>query len=664
MKIRNLLASFLLILLFNAMSLFAAADAPDTDYKIDSSLLNKLTEDESATASFFLVFGERPDLSSASRNPDRAKRGAAVVHALQAIAQRSQAGVRGFLRGRNADFTPFWVENKIYVRGGSLELARVLAQRPEVVAILPEIVYTIPQPEQTQSVGTQAIGWNISKVRADQVWPTTTGAGIVVANIDTGVQYDHPALVKQYRGNTGSGFNHTGNWYDPTRTCKQGVPCDNVSHGTHTMGTMVGNDGISNQIGVAPGAKWIACKAFTTKSASSSDLLACAQWIMDPLQNGSGLNQPDVVNNSWGGAGGNNWYQSYVQNWKAAGIFPAFSNGNSGPSCSTSGSPGDYPESFASGATDVNDAIGFFSSRGPSPFGGIKPNIAAPGVDVRSSVPTNSYATESGTSMASPHTAAAVALLWAAAPLFRGQVDSTEQVLEQSAAAITATDTCGGVSAGASPNNTYGAGRLDALAAVTKARATTSLPPTVSITSPANGAAFNCPATVSAFGKASDPKDGDLSGSITWMSDAGAVFGTGGTASKSYACTEAGNHNITAKVTNSGGVSDTSTITVSIVNPNLPAAPSNLAATVNGSNVILTWTDNSSNESGFRLERKKSGGGSWTTINSSIGPATGTGSTVTYTDSPGKGNWQYRVSAFNTTYGTSAPSNVVSTQGN
>jgi subtilisin family serine protease len=642
-------------LLFSAIGLFAA---PNTDYKIDRNLLNKLTEDAGATAPFFVVFGERPDLASASTNLNRSNRGAAVVQALQATAGRSQAGVQGFLRGRNVDFTPFWVENKIYVPSGTLELARTLAQRPEVVAILPESVYSIPQPQQTASIGTQATEWNISKIHADQVWPTTTGAGIVVANIDTGVQYDHPALVRQYRGNTGSGFNHIGNWKDPTHKCGHGEPCDNVGHGTHTMGTMVGNDGGTNQIGVAPGAKWMACKGCSGTSCSDSDLIACAQWIMDPLENGSGLNQPDIINNSWGGAGGRSYYQFYVQNWRAAGIFPAFANGNSGPACNTAGSPGDYPESFASGATDSTDFAPWFSSRGKSAFGGIKPDIAAPGYQIRSSIPTGSYTTYSGTSMASPHTAATVALVWAAAPSYLGQIGSTEQVLRQSAAVLTTTETCGGVSAGASPNNTYGSGRLDALAAVMKARTTTILPPTISISAPANGASFNCPVTVTLSAAASDPKDGNLTAAIKW-SDEGTAIGAGGTVSKNYACTEAGNHNIVAEVTNTAGVSVTASITVALVNPNIVAAPSNLSATVSGSSVLLTWTDNSSNEAAFGLERKKNGG-SWSVISSPIPAAPSTGSTLSYTDSPGKGGWQYRVSALSSVYGSSTPSNVVS----
>ena len=121
--------------------------------------------------------------------------------------------------------------------------------------------------------------------------------------------------------------------------------------------------------------------------------------------------RPHVVNNSWGGGPGDPFYQATVQAWVAAGIFPAFANGNAGPSCGSAGSPGDYPESYAVGAYDIGNFIAFFSSRGPSGLdGGIKPNISAPGVDVRSSVPGNGYAIFSGTSMATPHVAGSVAL--------------------------------------------------------------------------------------------------------------------------------------------------------------------------------------------------------------------------------------------------------------
>ena len=156
------------------------------------------------------------------------------------------------------------------------------------------------------------------------------GAGTVVANIDTGVQYNHPALVNQYRGNLGGGnFDHNYNWWDPSHVCSNNTPCDNVGHGSHTMGTMVGLDG-------APAAKWIAAKGCETNSCSDTALTSSAQFVTAPTDlNGNNPDpskRPDVVNNSWSGGGGNSWYQAYVTAWVAAGIFPQFANGNSAPS--------------------------------------------------------------------------------------------------------------------------------------------------------------------------------------------------------------------------------------------------------------------------------------------------------------------------------------------
>jgi len=238
------------------------------------------------------------------------------------------------------------------------------------------------------------------------------------------------------------------------------------------MGTLVGDDGGANKIGVAPRAKWIAAKGCEDVSCSLTALLASGQWMLAPTHlQGShprADKRPDVVSNSWGGAGDDIFYRSTVQAWVASGIFPVFSNGGSGPACGTVAAPASYPESYGVGAFDMNDAIASFSSRGPSPLRSkIKPDIAAPGVNIRSSVP-GGYSVFSGTSMATPHVAGTVALVWSAHPSLRRDIAGTRAVLDDSAADVSNLQ-CGG---SADDNNVWGEGRLDAFAAV-------SLPPDV-----------------------------------------------------------------------------------------------------------------------------------------------------------------------------------------
>ncbi len=548
-----------LLVILTAAARLAAQSA---DEKIDPALLAALTA-PNASAPFFVVLKDRADLIAASRIGDRAARARAVIQALQSTAFSSQAAARALLTNQRVPFTAYWVQNLIFVPRGSLALARALAQRPEVESLRPEPVFAIPAVVSAEAIPAQGVEWNIAKIRADQVWPVTRGAGIVVSNIDTGVRYTHKALVRQYRGNLGGSFSHKGNWNDPTGRCG-GAPCDNTSHGTHVMGTIVGDDGVSNHIGVAPDAKWIACKGCADNSACyGSHLMSCAQWIMDPYGDGSGSGQPDVVNNSWAGASGNTWFLSFVDNWRAAGIFPAFAAGNSGPACGTAGSPADYPQAFAGGSTDSADVISWSSARGPSILMGVKPNVTAPGVGIRSSTALmdDIYEYFSGTSMASPHVAGTVALVWAAQPSLRGKVSLTEQLLQDAAAKLSTTEDCGGTALQV-PNNTYGHGRLDAFAAAATVPAPNE-PPVVRITSPASGAVFRCPANVSFSGEASDLENGNLTSGISWY-DKGASFGSGGAVSKTFACTEAGLHNIVAGVTDSGRLSDADIISINI----------------------------------------------------------------------------------------------------
>jgi subtilisin family serine protease len=422
-------------------------------------------------------------LSAAKKTTSRAARGQKVYDLLTANANRSQAGLRAALQARAASFQSFWIVNTIRVTGGAA-LLNEIAARPEVAEIRADGAYQIPTPQPgEEQARIQAIEWGIQRIRADMVWTgfNDRGEGIVVANIDTGVQYTHPALVNQYRGNNLDGtFDHNYNWHDPSKICGNPslAPCDNNGHGTHTMGTMVGDDGDpgANQIGVAPHATWIAAKGCESGSCSLAALLSSGQWVVAPTDlmglNPDPLMAPNIVNNSWADGPGSSdaFYRATVQAWVAAGIFPAFANGNFGPGCGSVAPPGSYSESYGVGAFDINNNIAGFSGRGPAPLalgGGIKPNVSAPGVNVRSSWNNGGYLSISGTSMATPHLAGTVALVWSAQPLLQGDIDGTRAIIDNSAIA-TSDLTCGGTAAN---NNVWGRGRLDAFAAVTAATA-------------------------------------------------------------------------------------------------------------------------------------------------------------------------------------------------
>ena len=415
---------------------------------------------------------QKPSLSVAAATKDWKVRGQNVFGVLTNNANVSQASLLAFLAQNKVKSHPFWIMNAIRIEATKATIDAI-AQRPDVDKVIGDSTYAIPPIERgTAKQHIQGVEWGLTNIRAPEAWSSygTRGDGIVVANVDTGVQFDHPALVRQYRGAANGSYDHNYNWFDPANVCGKpsSAPCDNVGHGTHTMGTMVGDDGDpgQNQIGVAPHARWIAAKGCEFDSCTSESLLAAAQWILAPTDlNGANPRpdlRPNVVNNSWGGGAGDTFYQAAVQAWVAAGIFPAFSAGNFGNACSSVSSPGDYPESYASGAYDASNIIALFSSRGPSMFGIVKPNIACPGVNVRSSVPGSSYDWYSGTSMASPHLAGTVALMWAAAPSLVGDVAGTRAVLDESAV-DTADLSCRGSSQN---NNVWGEGRLDALAAV------------------------------------------------------------------------------------------------------------------------------------------------------------------------------------------------------
>ncbi|TYB97654.1 S8 family serine peptidase [Micromonospora sp. WP24] len=408
----------------------------------------------------------------------RVARTTRVYQTKVAHAERTQRGLRELLRDRHAEFTPFWIANVIEVTGG-LDLLTELAGRSDVARITAVGVTTLEEPVRTAGADADdaPLLWNLGAVGADKVWREygTRGEGVVVGSVDSGVQYDHPSLVRQYRGNNGDGtFTHDYNWYDPTGFCMSEGPCDNAGHGTHTVGSMVGDDGAGHVTGVAPGATWIAAKGCELTYCTDASLLAAGQWMLAPTDR-DGANprpelSPDIVNNSWGGTGGDpHMYDAIVDSWVAAGIFPVFAVGNEAEQapepCGSAGHPATNPATYAVGATGPDGLITAFSSRGPGRDGAVRPDITAPGAQILSTLPGGEYGYMDGTSMAAPHVAGAVALAWSAVPNLRRDVATTRELLDRTAHDVDDAQ-CGGTPA---DNNVYGEGRLDAYDLVTQA---------------------------------------------------------------------------------------------------------------------------------------------------------------------------------------------------
>ncbi len=270
------------------------------------------------------------------------------------------------------------------------------------------------------------------------------------------------------------------------------------------MGTIVGDDGAGNQIGVAPGARWIGCRNMDQGHGTPETYAECFEFFLapyqvggDPSADGDPLQAPHVINNSWTCPGDpedpddegcyedeREMLRLVVENVRAAGIVVVASAGNDGPGCSTVQDPAAiYDAAFSVGATGNSGVIASFSSRGPVTRDGSgipKPDVSAPGVSVRSCVPGIGYTQMNGTSMAGPHVVGTVALLWSAAPDLIGDVDATEAIIERTARPHTTTLTCGTDQPGDVPNNVYGWGVIDALAAVKAATARVAVTKTAS----------------------------------------------------------------------------------------------------------------------------------------------------------------------------------------
>lgn len=421
---------------------------------------------------FWVRFEARPDLTQFHGIADWEERGWAVYNALTAAAESSQAQVRAELDADGVSYSSYWAANVIRIEDGDAALLESLSTAVGVDSILADPELRLPDPVieelPADDLEPYAPEWGLNDINAPQVWDELgiTGEGIVIGTIDTGVQYDHPALVNQYRGNLGDGdFDHNYNWYNWGHG-NADHPADTdgtFSHGTHVTGTVVGDDGGENQIGVAPGAQWIAANG-CCPGGGFEPLLASGEWMIAPTDlagdNPDPAQRPHIINNSWGTGGfvDNDLFDDVSEAWAAAGQLGIWALGNAGPSCQTGGSPGNRAINFSVGNYDSNHVINVLSSRGPGVDGVIKPEISAPGTAVRSAQQGNNYGSLSGTSMASPHVAGAAALLWSGAPTLVGDLESTKELLTGTAIE-TENLTCGGTPEN---NNVFGNGRLDA----------------------------------------------------------------------------------------------------------------------------------------------------------------------------------------------------------
>ncbi|MEV4718305.1 S8 family serine peptidase [Micromonospora noduli] len=427
----------------------------------------------------FVVLRTQANLSdlpaAAPGRAGRDARAAEVYRRLVTTAEQSQSDLLRGLNRLRLDPVSYYLVNAVEVDGGPAVRAW-LAGRPEVARVLvSQRLRPLPAPAgQNRGTAPRPTGpeWNIRQIGADRVWSQlrVTGTGIVVGSSDSGVDGTHPALRAGFRGGDDS-------WYDPWDDTRS--PTDQGGHGTHTVGSAVGRDGI----GVAPDAQWVGCVNLDRNLGSPAHYLDCLQFMLapfpaggDPFTDGRPERAPQVLTNSWGCPPIEGCDQRVLRPataaLDAAGIFVVAAAGNTGPWCaSIDDPPAPYPDVLTVGAVDSQRRVAEFSSRGPVPGGSGKPDVLAPGVGVVSAMPGGTYAALDGTSMATPQVAGVVALMWSANPALVGDVIRTRQILRDTATSATPTyrsdspsDACGG------PSNVTGAGQVDAYAAVRAAQ--------------------------------------------------------------------------------------------------------------------------------------------------------------------------------------------------
>jgi len=601
-------------------------------------------------------------LQAAAALPTKAARQKAVIEMLQAFSAQSQAGLHSVVdmlevQGQARNEIPFWIFNGISLQATSSAI-QVLAGLPEVASIVPDpdpnnqIIPARDFPSYLTDLNFHNLpAWlinrknliaptitipepNISLVNAPALWAKGyTGQGVVVANLDTGVDFNHPDLIARYRGGTNS-------WYDPYN--QNATPFDSSGHGTETMGIMVGggDPAAATSIGMAPGARWIAAKIFDNKNMATITAIHQAfQWVMNPNNNLADTGAPDIVNNSWTNTapGCDLTFQSDITALWSAGIIPIFSGGNDGPGSATDPGPANNTDAFPVGAVDNSGSIASFSSQGPNSCNAILPfpDIVAPGVNIKTSFSDNGYIINSGTSFSAPHVSGALALLLSAMPYL--SVDLQKQALIQGAVPLGSSN----------PNSTFGYGRLDVLASFEWLNTPLAIPAglvATNISINQNSLVWsdtNAGAAAYEIERSTDR--------ISWIPIATTPAGANNYSDIANLVPDTLYYYRVRAFNNRTGATSQYAGTNVVVMANILKAPSNLTATTASPNRInLNWTNSSTLATTISLERSPAGLSAWALLASLSSKDT------SYVDSSGLSegtSYSYRLKALNNSLG-------------
>lgn len=470
---RNLFISFFTVLTLTA---FAQENPP----KIDQDLWKQVMASPHTHHPVLIMLAEQVDSERLledmeASNLDVHTRGREVVLLLTAKAASTQPDFRrkleqipGILREQTVTL---WAINAIIVHANREALEHIAAL-PETGMVYGEAPQIIQPPQDVHAATSTPNGTEpgLRAIKAPFMWNLGyTGYGRKAMIIDSGEDPEHPALRDRYWGHVAP---KTQAWN------ATGQPEDCADHGTHVTGTILGLDRKTNDtIGVAFNAQWMGAPVAFSVGANGCTRpfqqttytdIQHLQWALNPDGNpNTTTDRPDVINCSFG-TSSNLCFSPYValfNNLEAAGIPVVWAAGNDGPASSTVDGQASISisevNSFSVGAVDAGNLsypIASFSSRGPSICSGsgsllIKPEVVAPGVNIRSASTNGSYQSYSGTSMAAPHVAGALLLLREAFPNASG-------ILLKQALYNTAIDL-----GTAGEDNTYGRGLIDLSAA-------------------------------------------------------------------------------------------------------------------------------------------------------------------------------------------------------